>query len=60
MRRATPSSRSRRRAAMATRAPARASASAVASPIPDDAPVTSTTLPCKGVVMGSGLAPGVA
>ncbi len=42
---ASSSSRPPRRAAIATYAPSAASASAVASPIPDEAPVTSATLP---------------
>ena len=37
--------RSERRAPSATAAPACAHASAVASPIPEDAPVIATTLP---------------
>ena len=41
----TASSRSRRRAASTTRAPARANRSAVASPMPEEAPVTTTTAP---------------
>src|SRR6202011_1757867 len=38
----------RRRAAIATRAPCAASATAVASPIPELAPVTSATVPSSG------------
>src|SRR5579871_1187403 len=45
MRCASLSRRSARRATIATRAPSTASASAVASPIPEDAPVTIATLP---------------
>src|SRR4051794_39303024 len=47
---ASASRRSLRRAPRATAAPARARATAVASPMPDDAPVTSATLPASGRV----------
>ncbi len=47
IRSARASSSSARRAASATLAPASASASAVASPIPDDAPVTIATSPAS-------------
>jgi hypothetical protein len=45
MREASSSIRSARRAPSATDAPAAAHASAVASPIPDDAPVMAMALP---------------
>ena len=43
----TPSSRSRRRAQIPTTAPAPASSRAMAAPIPDEAPVTSTRFPAR-------------
>jgi len=43
------SSRSARRAAIAVFAPAAARTAAVASPMPEEAPVTSATRPCSGL-----------
>ena len=63
IRSARPSSRSLRRAPSATAAPSRANASAVASPIPDEAPVITALRPSSephrpGLMIGYG--PGVA
>ncbi len=48
----TSASRSWRRATRPTVAPARASASAMPAPMPDDAPVTSTRFPATSYAMG--------